>query len=284
MYIAIRSISAAERPSTYAVDPTSPDSSPPHHAKRSVFCGLDVREHQRRLEQCRRAGAVVVDPGACRDGVEMTSGHDDVVVVHPVELGDHVRLRIVHDRDGRGRAGLGEHLTGGEAHADHRDGDRREGRARRRHRRDVREGAAAVGRRDGGVPLVEQDHCRRARGLCIRDLEGEAAATPLHQCDPAGDEAREVAGTAGRRSGERRPDRGFRERSLAPARRVRAIGGSELDVDGRHLVRSPSPAALPVTPPDRVRDGRRRVLLDRLRDLEVEQVDARRPSRRPRAS
>ena len=122
----------------------------------------------------------------------MSSGHDDVVVVAPVELGEHVGLRDVDDRDGRRRTGLGERLTGSEARADNRDVDRRERRAGRRHGCDVGEGAAAVGR----VALVEEDNCGRARGLGIRDLEGEAAAASLDQRDPAGNEAREVVDAA----------------------------------------------------------------------------------------
>ena len=113
-------------------------SAPPREAQRVLR--LQLRELLGELQQRGGTAAVVVDPGACLDGVEMGSGHDDVVVVAAVELGDHVGLRIVHHRDGRGRARPGERLAGGEARADHRDGDRREGRACRRLRRDVATG------------------------------------------------------------------------------------------------------------------------------------------------
>ena len=81
MYSAIRSRSAWLRSSTYAVDPIRPSSSAPHQAKRSVFCGLWLPELLRELQQSGGAAAVVVDPGTRRDGVEMSAGHDDVVVV-----------------------------------------------------------------------------------------------------------------------------------------------------------------------------------------------------------
>ena len=160
----------------------------------------------------------------------------------PVELGDHVGLRIIHHGDGRGRADLGKRLAGSEARADNRDADRRGDGAGRRRGSDVRERDAAVGR----VALIEEDDCGRARGLGVRDLEGEAAAAPLDQRDPAGDEAREVVDPA-RVSRERRPNCCFREGSVAPAR-VRARG-RQVDVDGRDLVVT-VPRALPVTPPD----------------------------------
>ena len=151
--------------------------------------------------------------------------------------------------------------------------DRREGRARRRHRRDVAQGDAAV----GCVALVEEDDRGRACGLGIRDLESEAAPAPLDQRDPAGDEAREVVDPAwiGR---ERRPDRGFREGTVAPAR-VRARR-SQVDVDRGHGWRFTVPRALPVTPPDACVARPWRVLLDRLRDREVELVGRDRPAGR----
>ena len=82
----------------------------------------------------------------------MGSGHDDVVVVAPVELGDHVGLRPVHHGDRRGHAGSGERRTVVEARADHGDGERRDDGARRRDGRDVGESPL----RSGVLPWLKR--------------------------------------------------------------------------------------------------------------------------------
>ena len=63
-------------------------------------------------------------------------------------------------------------------------------------------------------------HRSRTRGLGVHDLEREAAAATLDQRDRAGGEAGEVV-RPGRVGRERRPDGGFGERSVAPARVAR---------------------------------------------------------------
>ena len=130
----------------------------------------DVGHHQRRLQERRRAGAVVVDSRPLDDAVEMGAGHDDVVVVPALELRDHVEVRPGLGRDHvheRGRARLRQRRAVGEARAHDRDvmGDRTG--------RPVRDGYHARGVRDdqalaiGRVALVEDDHRLGARQLGV---------------------------------------------------------------------------------------------------------------------
>ena len=78
--------------------------------KRNVF-SLQLRELLSELEQsggnCSRCRWISNKP----DRVEMSSGHDDVVVVRPGELGDHVGLRLVHHRTVAVVPGFGQRRT-----------------------------------------------------------------------------------------------------------------------------------------------------------------------------
>ena len=79
---------------------------------------------QRRLQQCRGAGAVVVDPRPLDNAVEVSAGHHHVVLVLARQLRDHVvvgaGLRRHHLDECRGTLRSQGH-TVGEASADDRD-------------------------------------------------------------------------------------------------------------------------------------------------------------------
>jgi hypothetical protein len=110
--------------------------------------------------------------------VQVGAGHHHVVVVAAGPLGDHVDvgagLRRV-DPNVRGRAGLGERLTVGEAGAHHRDGGR--GRGER-----PDDQSLTVGR----VALVEDDDRLGAGGLGVGCLVREGAGATLDQRDVGG--------------------------------------------------------------------------------------------------
>ena len=110
----------------------------------------------------------------------MGAGHDDVVVVLPAELGDHVLLGAGDEErlDPGRRAGLRQRLTGGKGRADDRDGDVRRGAVLEL--ADVADEQALPVRR---VALVEDDHGLGAGVLRVEGLEGEEARAPLDQGD-----------------------------------------------------------------------------------------------------
>ena len=91
-YSAIRSRSAWDRLATYGVEPTRPDSSAPHHAKRSMLRGLT-------LDSCSAASRMAAEPeplslmpGSGDDRVEVRAGHHHIVRVATRRFGDTLSI------------------------------------------------------------------------------------------------------------------------------------------------------------------------------------------------
>src|SRR5680860_985147 len=97
---------------------------PPCEPKRVL--GLDLGDLLGDLEQGRRTAAVVLYAWASLDRVQVSTGHDNVVVVLAWELGDHVHLGPTLggiDVDECSRAWLRQRDPVGKRGTDNRDVD-----------------------------------------------------------------------------------------------------------------------------------------------------------------
>ena len=183
---------------------------------------LDLLHLDRGLEERRAARAVVVDPGAVLDAVEVRAGHDDVVVVALPRLGEHVPgLTLVGDvvdghRHRRARGGRKVHagVVGGEHGRDGQPGGVTD---------HVEQPGAA------GLPLVHDDHSTGTCGLGVEHLDVEPTGAPLHQRHSAGGEAGEVSGLAAARVVRRRDAR-IEHQAHRPQRARRgALGAARVE-------------------------------------------------------
>ena len=165
------------------LEPSRPDSSAPHQAKRTVLAGLTLAIWIAVSSSAALPEPLSLMPAPVLDGVEVRAGHDDVVVVAGAGLGDHVvglaRLRGVVDGHGHGRARASAR-----------------GRSRRRTSR-TRPGCEARGVADhveqpgaARLALVHDDDGGRAGGLRVEHLDVEATRAALDERDRAGRECR----------------------------------------------------------------------------------------------
>ena len=206
-YSASASYSSSVRPKsglkTYSFEPIRPDSSAPHHAKRSVFCGV----YFLLLPSASATVRIVAEPvplswmpGPSPTESRWAPNIDDVVGVDARQVGDDVLGRVGDDRrvggqvDRRPRSRTTQPVAVGRV--EDRDGQRADDALTERAADDVLTTGI------GGVALVEDDDGLGAGRLGVDGLEAERTGAALDQRDvgrTAEVEPGEVGGLTARR-------------------------------------------------------------------------------------